>query len=1327
MVFKPFTHLARQSFVKTFTHGYAQSVVAASQSSYAASTTSLGPFGNHTASRFGKPGTAQLQNAFQNSSNSSGAAGGPKTGQPHSGGNTDGGVAAYLAAWQQQQNNHEEDREWKQLQFAKRIAQKGDADVKEGEGKGKKKDVSPGATEDAQLERGTLGRTRSASAVDDLKRDAENASEIVASATVDAEIAEEISRVKEASVASAQASNAVSEVTESQAEVYSVEVDGTSAGTTHSPAPPSEASKFDESPATSSTTATSVSGSPSEAYTEQIAKLRDAHRFAEIPAVFEASLAAGVHPTVASYNALLDAAIQLPTNKHQAVPKALNVYADMLRRKVLPDTSTYSTLIELLALRSLDVSAMQHELEEKRVRFGGVGEAGRFMFQSTGAELEILQEDDSLSIAIKLFNASTFVRKERAFPAETYHVLIAACAEQGLTNDMIRIYAHMESRKVQPFAATFPPMIDAFAAARDLSSAVECYDEYKALAVADNSGQPAILDRIDDHVYAAVTKAYVTCGKPEGAIRFYEKVQGILGGQREALEVLHDVVVPQAFIQNCIKNGSFDEALQWVEKSALSDAVRTSSLAQICTAAADSNQTAVSNMVFKIMPAVDVTTITAMLALSIRRGDVNSARDFWGMLDGTADATPSLVEPTAMYAVALIGSGSVDEGISQARLMFDRIRTASVDRKDRLEASEGIDESIEYITNFLAAKGVVPSAQASMDILWTMVENGGLLVPVVRQVFAGLGPNSISQLSYDNLVLSLQIQAGIIVRGSEIPDVADTARFAQMFEILLTSASPLDQRTRSLIDQGLARIGKSDLPHGRPDLLHQWQSYLQPRTEQVYAPVHYAPRSYVASVTPSMSYDESFDPHGAKTDYKGSAIISEELDKMSGRSGNGHLQECLSRFRNMRRAGRHPRYITYAKLITAAAKEDRINLAHDILAMARTDVPFLPQYRVTRYGWVSILDAMVGTCLNLGKRDLAAQYHQELLDMGAAPTANTFGLYITTLKESTKSSDEATEAVKIFHRAKSEGVEPSSFLYNALIGKLGKARRIDDCLFYFAEMRELGIRPTSVSYGTIVNALCRVSDEKFAEELFDEMESMPNYKPRPAPYNSLMQFFLTTKRDKTKVLAYYERMKATNITPTMHTYKLLIDTYATLDPIDMPAAEALLQTMRQSGQKPEAVHFASLVHAKGCVLHDMDGARKVFDDVVADKTFRPQACLYQALFEAMVANHRVVDTDSVLRDMKSRHIEMTPYIANTLIHGWAMEKELARSESIYNSISATKREPSTYEAMCRAYLSVEDKHGAMGVVQEMLSKGYPAAVSGKILELVGGGAPLLEE
>jgi pentatricopeptide repeat protein len=473
------------------------------------------------------------------------------------------------------------------------------------------------------------------------------------------------------------------------------------------------------------------------------------------------------------------------------------------------------------------------------------------------------------------------------------------------------------------------------------------------------------------------------------------------------------------------------------------------------------------------------------------------------------------------------------------------------------------------------------------------------------------------------------------------------------------------------------------------------------------------------------SFEDSFDPYAHNTDFKGSSLIADDLEGGHGRKGS-RLHEALARFRNIRRAGRHPRYITYAKLISAAARDSKMDLCHDILAMARSDMPFMPQYPVVRYGWSSILDAMVGACLTMGNRGRAEQYHQELLEIGAAPSANTFGLYITTLKDSTKTFDEASEAVRIFHRAKTEGVEPSSFLYNALIGKLGKARRIDDCLFYFAEMRALGIKPTSVTYGTIVNALCRVSDEKFAEELFDEMEAMPNYKARPAPYNSMMQFFLTTKRDKVKVLSYYERMKVKGIAPTSHTFKLLIDTHATLEPVDMPAAEQVLEKVRASGQ-PEPVHYASLIHARGCVLHDMEGAKKLFDSVVRESLVAVNASLYQALFESMVANHQVADTEPLLAQMRQKRVELTPYIANTLIHGWAAQRNIAKAQGIYDAVVREKREPSTYEAMTRAYLAAEQREQAQAVVGEMLTRGYPNAVVNKVLELLGGGQELPTE
>jgi lipopolysaccharide biosynthesis regulator YciM len=144
-------------------------------------------------------------------------------------------------------------------------------------------------------------------------------------------------------------------------------------------------------------------------------------------------------------------------------------------------------------------------------------------------------------------------------------------------------------------------------------------------------------------------------------------------------------------------------------------------------------------------------------------------------------------------------------------------------------------------------------------------------------------------------------------------------------------------------------------------------------------------------------------------------------------------------------------------------------------------------------------------------------------------------------------------------------------------------------------------------------------------------------------------------------------------------------------------------------------------------MHDMEGARKMFDSVVKDSLVPVNASLYQALFEAMVANHQVAATEPVLKQMRSQRVELTPYIANTLIHGWASEKKIEKAQQIYDAVGRDKREPSTYEAMTRAYLAVEQREQAKGVVGEMLTRGYPSAVVNKVLELLGGGQEAASE
>ena len=1310
MVFNKFTHLARPSLSKTFAHGYAQSVVAATQS-----TTPFSPLGKHTQNKSSRPSTVQQHHPFSNVSATHVSSNKPaqqvaETTQSH-----DVGLKAYYEAWQKLQQHGGDGREWRQYQFPKAIEPKGHTQTQE-----VSSDEQQGlaSRSDGASDRGSIDRAYSTSAVEDIKK-AQDEAEEAAVAKVDEAIATVIRQINR--------SSAEPELTKSksgpQAQEDKVKPTQRSAESIAFDSSISQNGKAETSsrstPLSEATAATSVqSDLDSLTFSQQIKDFEDAEDYQGIPRAFEAMLSRGIKPRSEAYTALLVSATHLALGRLQVVPKALEIYSDMLRRKVSPNPTFYSKLIQILSHHALQVEEKRLDLGQESKRFSITNGEGRYILPSHATEHAILAEDDALDNAVKIFNTAFSFDQECPFPPETYQLLILACAQQQNVEHMVSVYQQLEKQKVTPTAAIFPAMIGAFASSGDLRSALECYDEYRSLAIADDTGFLSIHGRNDAGVYAALIKAYLTSGKSDGGQRFFNRiVESFAANSKERekqLELIQDTVNTDAFVQHHLDVGNFEAALNIAESSLFSSQAKEQAYSKICIAAADKSIEDAARRAYQLLLLDSSTTCAAskaMIALHIRKEEIETASEYWTRLTATGNTLdPSFVTPAVSYVVALIRNNQMDKASALACEVFARIRASLPTSAPLADLADEIDEAIEVIANFSFETRVTMSAYANLNFLHAMMDNGGLIFPVAEQILKNLNLEQFTELCWKDMILLLQVQAGLLNKSATHCDPTHLARFDGLLGIALKANLSFDERTMSLLESATEKLSEE-----RPDIRERWITYKQDLAEPANLSFTPTPRPTIATLPPLI---DTYDPYGVTTDFKGSAVIIEELENY--RNGTG-LNEALMRFRNIRRGGRHPRYVAYAKLIVAAAKEGRINLTHDILGMARHDMPLLLQYPTVRHGWSSILDAMIGACLTAGRRDLAEQFHQELLEMGSAPTANTYGLYITTLKESTKTFDEATEAVRVFHRALSEGVLPSSFLYNALIGKLGKARRIDDCLRYFQEMRAAGIRPTSVTYGTIVNALCRVSDERFAEELFDEMESMPNYKPRPAPYNSIMQYFLTTKRDSRKVLAYYDRMRSMNIQPTMHTYKLLIDTYATLEPVNLGAAEGILDVIRAQGFRPEAVHYASLIHAKGCALHDMAGARDIFERVLTSGEVKPQPCLYQALFESMVANHCVGETEEVLDSMSANGVEMTPYIANTLIHGWAMENHIAKSKAIYDSVGMEKREPSTYESMTRAFLTADNRKGALTTAHEMLSRGYPSAVSNKILELLGHG------
>lgn len=1316
MVFNKFACLTRQSLGKTLTH-VPQTFVAGTQSSYASSTSPFAPFGSHTSGKFGKAGNAHLHTSFQGLSSPAAVQGKPGQAGSKDGSKNDSGLAAYYDAWQKQHQPGVEEREWKQFQFTKRIGWEAPtAAVLAGRAKEREE---RGLRAEARVEHGGVVRAYSTSAVDDITDASSERAEVEALVNVDEAIAKEITQTKGSTNI---ANHNREEITPPLADEHGSLITSTSSVvSTKTPSLPSDVASNESISSLQTTLTNSIPvseefGANSAAFSKHILTLKDTERYAEIPPVFELMLAEGVRPTAEAYNALLAAAINMPMEKHQRVRKALGIYTNMLEHKVSPDADFHNALIQLLASRALYVFTAMRSMDQQRVRFGGSSENNRSLFKSKDTEYEILSEDGALATAIRVFDLSVQSTQDRNFTSEMYRLLITACAANGKTDEMLRIYNRMETYKIMPTATMFPPMIEALGDCGDLATLVQLYDGYKVLAISNDKGVLAMNGREDNQVYSAVIKAYARWGRLPGGERFLTKILNSYEPGTEdrqaKIAATQDAVFVNAIIQQHLDFAKFSDAFNVAEASLLSDEARDEAFANISIAAADNNMIDLASKAYANIHETskrNSNAAIAMLALHIRQGEVELARGFWSSILAAPQLGASFIEPATMYVTALVRNGLVDEALTQSREAFARIRVSAIARSDVVEE---IDEAIELVGATVAKAGIRPSGPAVVDFFRAMVENRGLVTPTAEEMMAGLGYEEILDLSVQDLVLVLQAQADMIAHGAPQLDIGHVDRFAHLVGLVTATRVVPDQSTLKLVERAARQLSSQ-----RPELLTQWQNYQQSFITPPYTPLPYTPQPMTPAVA-NTNLANSYDPYAATTDIRGSNIMADVLDNHRGGT-LAALNEALSRLRDMRRIGRHPRYIVYSKLITAAAKEKRTDIIRDMHALAEQDIPLVAHYPTVRHGWILILDAMVAAWLTVGKRALAGNFHQELLKIGSAPSANTFGLYITTLKESAKTSDEASEAFRIFHQAQSQGVEPSSFLYNALIGKLGKARRINDCLGHFTEMRKLGIRPTSVTYGTIVNALCRVSEERQAEDLFEEMEGQSNYKPRPAPYNSLMQFFLTAKCDSAKVLAYYERMKSSNIQPTMHTYKLLIDTYATLEPINFAAAEGVLETIRASGQKPEAVHYASLIHAKGCNLKDMDGAKQLFDEVINKGEVAPQACLYQALFESMVADHNMALAEPMLEDMAARRVQMTPYIANSLIHGWANANNINGAKDIYDSIGMAKREPSTYEAMTRAYLTTGNRDGAIEVVNEMKARRYPNAVENKVLDLLG--------
>lgn len=240
----------------------------------------------------------------------------------------------------------------------------------------------------------------------------------------------------------------------------------------------------------------------------------------------------------------------------------------------------------------------------------------------------------------------------------------------------------------------------------------------------------------------------------------------------------------------------------------------------------------------------------------------------------------------------------------------------------------------------------------------------------------------------------------------------------------------------------------------------------------------------------------------------------------------------------------------------------------------------------------------------------------------------------------------------------------------------------------------------------------------------------------------MMQFYLQTQPNRERFLYYYSALQRARVPPSAHTYKLLLDAYATLPPIDIPAMELVFSHLiADKSVRVQGTHWASLISAYGIHAGDVKKAKEVFDKI-PEQGGNYEAVVWEAWLNVLSQQGSIEQLEEAHTKMLESGVQPTAYVYNVLINGYARAGNIGRAREVFESMGdsvtgvaapnnhpvlltssghakpstqaagtgVVYREPSTYESMIRAEVTCGDKQRAAEVLQRMEERGYPTAV-----------------
>ncbi|CAN6642895.1 hypothetical protein TRVA0_019S01838 [Trichomonascus vanleenenianus] len=969
---------------------------------------------------------------------------------------------------------------------------------------------------------------------------------------------------------------------------------------------------------------------------------------------------------------------------------ALEIYSDMLQSHIKPSVDTYSAVIS-----SLVEAAKSRSKAAKSLLYQSRG-----ILTSVDADSEKLEQSSQyFALAFQIYDASNSVTAQKYTP-QFYTTLLEATISSNNVDRAPQILQAMEHWGYSQSISSLTNAIIAYGKNQDINAAVEAYEQVNPLASQSSEHVASI--------YAALISAYFACFDAGSAVAFFN--QFLQSSQSTTPESFQPVM--GAVISGFAAIGDYESAWKWIqeaEKDASMPPINLASVEPLLTAVCIAGNASLAEEIFDYMASQK--GFNSNLARCSYLGfalELNSkVAVFKGIRESQLRSGVWDHATLARVCQWLIEEGEIPMAMDVFQAQAMRVSDYASENGIQVSAYEA--ECLEFIitslqscqalntptilalTNSRFMSSAVFAKDQCFDLFYALWED--------RETREYKQLVSLSKLILID-VLALHHSLIAAVRTAEFPETFVeqlTLKYSEYVNDLIDAKMDVSESFAMEISSCLQALGCEST-------LVDFEAFLNNQSQSSDAYSITSVSTAASSVAVDTETSSRIMEYARLED--GLHRAFEELD-MALTRGEYLLPEAILTV--LESAGlQHNQDIFVSLYNRLAGKNIPMNLA------ASWDL------------WAAVYRLAVQYCAE-SDYALAMDAYRNLLALGTSPDATGYGQLMANAP--VNSHDEAYDALAMFSEAMSMNVQPNTFLYNVLLSKLSKARRLKEAMFYYNQMVELNVKRSSVTYGTMISACCRTGDEEFAKQLFNEMESSPYYVAKVAPFNIMLQYYVHTKRDKKSALEMYERLRKQGIKPSNHTYKLLIDMHSTIAPIDIQAADEVLKAIVADGSFITSQHYAALIFARGVGLGDLESAVAFYDSLTFNKRAKPDKLIFQALLESYVVNGQAQRTGKVLDDMVKYGVDLNACMANILIRGWA-SVDLAKSVGLFEHVLQRGiEEPSTFEAMVRSFIFHGDSESATNVVLTMEKSGYPEPVLSKVRNLVAAhsGKPELSD